>query len=127
MKFVEGQWQPVGNLGTTGYIAHLHLCVTKGDIPVVAYIGNFRRVRVRKFVENTWVDFGALGTRPFGGKLNPNQYARAYQFRDLWFDISQSGVPYVLFYRTSRIQTRGVKGDVGHEEIFVYRFTGLSL
>jgi len=123
MKFENNSWLEVGKLQTQGAIYHLHLKFSKTGVPHVAYVDNFKKIRVRKFNGTNWEDLGVLGTKKFNGPLGQNQWPRSYQVKNLFFDLSENDVPYVAFTQTSRIKTKSQTGDKAFEQIFVYRYT----
>ena len=121
MKYENNNWQTVGNLQTSGAIYSLNLKFTKAGTPIVAYIDNFRNIRVKKYNGTTWSNLGAIGRMPLKVKLPPNEYVRAHQLHNLHLDLSTSEIPYIIYTQTSRVKKSG--GEHAYEQIFAFKYS----
>lgn len=122
MKFENNTWSHVGNLETQGAIYHVNLKINKEGIPYVAYVDNFRKIRIKKYNGTDWLEVGNIAPQHFTGTLQGNQYVRANQIMSLFFDLSETGVPYIVFTQTARVAIRNKGGDKPYHQIFAFKF-----
>lgn len=122
MKFENNTWSHVGNLQTQGAIYHLNLKISKEGIPYVAYVDNFKKIRIKKHNGTDWLEVGNIDPQPFTGSLQGNQYVRANQIMSLFFDLSESGVPFIVFTQTARVAIKNKGGDKPFYLIFAFKF-----